>query len=146
MADSSEQNFANHSKFAPIYHFVLAPLTVFLFVWTVVRLFRAPSPETELWVLAAVVLLVNTAVARSFPLKVQDRIIRLEEQDRMRRLLPADLQARVNDFTAPQLIALRFASDAELPELARKVLGEKITDRKVIKQLITQWRADHFRV
>jgi hypothetical protein len=72
-------------------------------------------------------------------------VIRLEERMRMRELLPADLQPRINDFTVKQLVALRFASDAELPALARKVLDEKLTDQKAIKKLVTHWRADYQR-
>jgi hypothetical protein len=84
--------------------------------------------------------------ARVFPLGVQDRVIRLEEQLRMQRLLPEDLKARIPEFTANQLVGLRFASDQDLPGLARRVLDEGITDRKVIKQAIKNWRADHQRI
>jgi hypothetical protein len=73
---------------------------------------------------------------------VQDRVIRLEERLRMRELLPADLHPRIHDFTIDQIVSLRFASDADLPALARQVLDEKLTDRKVIKQRIKNWRAD----
>jgi hypothetical protein len=75
-------------------------------------------------------------------LTVQDRVIRLEERLRMRSLLPADLQPRINDFTVQQLVALRFASDDELPGLARKVIDGKIEDQKAIKRMVTNWRAD----
>jgi hypothetical protein len=78
-------------------------------------------------------------------LKVQDRVIRLEERLRYQRLLPADLQPRIDDFTVNQLVSLRFASDAELPALARKVLDDKIDDRKTIKQMIKVWRPDYLR-
>jgi hypothetical protein len=69
-------------------------------------------------------------------------VIRLEERLRMRSLLPADLQPRINDFTVQQLVALRFASDDELPGLARKVIDGKIEDQKAIKRMVTNWRAD----
>jgi hypothetical protein len=78
-------------------------------------------------------------------LKVQDRVIRLEERLRYQRLLPSDLQARTDDFTINQIVSLRFASDAELPALARKVLDEKLQDRKAIKQLIRVWKPDYLR-
>ena len=83
---------------------------------------------------------------RTFALSAQDRIIRLEERLRLRELLPDDQQARINDFTTSQLIALRFASDAELPDLARQVLNEDITSRKAIKERIQTWRPDYQRV
>ncbi len=78
-------------------------------------------------------------------LKVQDRVIRLEERLRYERLVPADLKSRIDDFTINQLVSLRFASDAELPTLARKVLDDKINDRKTIKQMIKVWKPDYLR-
>jgi hypothetical protein len=96
-------------------------------------------------ILLAAALLLGFFYARIFALRVQDRIIRLEEQLRCQRLLPADLQPRIAEFAAGQLIALRFASDAELPALARKVLDEKLTERKAIKQLIKNWKPDYLR-
>jgi polysaccharide deacetylase 2 family uncharacterized protein YibQ len=78
-------------------------------------------------------------------LGVQDRVIRVEERLRYQRLLPADLQSRIDDFTINQIVSLRFASDAELPALARKVLDEKINERKVIKQFIKVWKPDNLR-
>jgi hypothetical protein len=77
--------------------------------------------------------------------RVQDRVIRLEMRLRLAGVLPADLQARIPEFTVDQLVSLRFASDAELPGLARKVLDDKIADRKAIKQLIKEWQADYLR-
>jgi hypothetical protein len=76
---------------------------------------------------------------------VQDRVIRIEERLRLERVLPTDLQQRISEFTIEQLVGLRFASNAELPELARKVLDEKLNDRKAIKQLIKTWRPDFAR-
>ncbi|MBK7596534.1 MAG: hypothetical protein IPJ11_15160 [Gemmatimonadetes bacterium] len=99
-------------------------------------------------VLAAVVafaLIVLAVSARTMALTVQNRVIRLEEHLRMQRLLPADLQARIGELSVGQLVALRFASDAELPELTRTVLTQGITDKKAIKRMITTWRPDHLR-
>jgi hypothetical protein len=83
--------------------------------------------------------------ARVFALTVQDRVIRLEMRLRMRELLPADLQPRINEFTHKQLVAMRFASDAELPALARTVLDERLTDGTAIKRLVRDWQADTLR-
>lgn len=96
-------------------------------------------------VLVSAALLAGFVTVRLMTLSVQDRIIRLEERLRFARLLPADLQPRIGEFTATQLVALRFASDAELPLLARKVLDEKLTERKAIKQLIKNWKPDYLR-
>jgi hypothetical protein len=90
----------------------------------------------------AAALFVGMVMARAMAMKVQDRVIRIEERIRFERLLPADMHARIGEFTMDQLVALRFASNAELPELARKVLQEQVKDRKAIKQMIKTWRPD----
>jgi hypothetical protein len=96
--------------------------------------------------LLAVGLILVAWFVRAFPLGVQDRVIRLEERLRLERLLPGDLKARIGDFTTNQLVGLRFASDEELPGLARRVLDEGISDRKTIKQAVKNWRADYQRI
>jgi len=96
-------------------------------------------------VLVGLVLILLFVNARESTLAVQNRVIRLEMRLRLAGLLPSDLQARIPEFTLGQLISLRFASDAELPALARKVLDEKMNDRKAIKQLIKDWQADWLR-
>jgi hypothetical protein len=83
--------------------------------------------------------------ARLFALAVQDRVIRLEERVRYERVLPEELRWRADELTVNQFVALRFASDDELPQLMRKVLDEKLTERKAIKQLIKTWRPDYLR-
>ena len=95
--------------------------------------------------LAAGVGLVLAFSARIMALTVQDRVIRLEMRVRMQQVLPADLRPRIGEFTVGQLVSLRFASDAELPELSRKVLQDKLTDRKAIKQLVRDWEPDFLR-
>ncbi len=96
-------------------------------------------------VLVAAALLTLAFVARIFALTVQDRIIRLEMNLRLARLLPADLHSRLGDFSIAQLVSLRFASDDELPTLARQVLEEKLEDRKTIKRRIKSWQGDFLR-
>jgi len=83
--------------------------------------------------------------ARVFALTVQDRVIRLEMRQRLAEVLPVDLRPRIPEFNVAQLVSLRFASDAELPALARKVLDEKLDNRKAIKQLIKDWQGDYLR-
>jgi hypothetical protein len=85
-------------------------------------------------------------VARQFVVTLQDRVIRLEMRVRMNDVLPAELRARANQLTVRQLIALRFAGDAELPALVGTVLDERIGDAKAIKKMVTNWQADHLRV
>jgi hypothetical protein len=96
-------------------------------------------------VLVMLAVIVLFTQARNSTLAVQNRLIRLEMRLRLARVLPADLQPRIGDFTIDQLISLRFASDAEMPELARKVLDEKMNDRKAIKQQVKDWQADWLR-
>src|SRR3974390_3355491 len=141
-----EQSYANHVKWVPTFHFFVAPVMVLNFVNAVVRLVRhGISWEGSVSLLVALALLIFIFNARLFALRVQDRVIRMEERLRMRQLLPADLREGILEFTPGQLVALRFASDDELPELARKVLSEKIKDSKAIKQMIKNWRADYLR-
>jgi len=142
----SEQNFKNHTRFVPTYHYFALPVFLINFLWSLYRLKNlGVTFEGIFGVIFAAALLVLVLRARLFALCVQDRVIRLEERMRYERLLPADLKPRIEEFTLAQLVSLRFASDAELPALARKVLDEKLTERKAIKQLIKNWRPDYLR-
>jgi len=142
----AEQNFANHGKFYPPFHFFVLPVMIINFFWACYRWYTAGfSWDGAERVLLALGLFVGFGVARNMALRVQDRVIRLEERLRYERVLPADLKARVEEFTVDQVVALRFASDAELPGLARKVLDEKMNERKAIKQMVKNWRPDYLR-
>jgi len=142
----TEQNFENHGKFVPSYHFFAVPVFLINFFWSLYRLKQLGiSFEGIFGVILAAAFVVLVFRARIFALAVQDRVIRLEERLRYERVLPADLQERSGELTIGQIVSLRFASDAELPALARKVLDEKLTERKAIKQLIKQWRPDYLR-
>jgi hypothetical protein len=141
------QSFENHAKIVPGYHgwataLLVLPTLYFLFLF--VRDFF--SVERLATVMFAFGVIIAVLYARLFPLGVQDRVIRLEERIRMERLLPDDLKGRIPEFTTAQLVGLRFASDAELPALARRVLDEGMTERKLIKQAVKDWRADHARI
>ena len=142
----AEQNFANHGKFFPPFHFFVIPvlsinLVRVLFVW----IKSGFSLGGFLQVLVAIALPLGFLSARVMALKVQDRVIRLEEQLRFERLLPAELKARIGEFSVDQCIALRFACDAELPQLARKVLDDKVIERKAIKKMVANWKPDYLR-
>jgi hypothetical protein len=145
MADKVPQTYANHARFVPAYHFVAFFLVLINLVFTVVQSFRRPSPTTVVAALAAVALVLVYWYARAFVIAVQDRVIRLEMQLRLQRVLPDDLRARIGEITKGQFVALRFASDAELPALVRKVLDEKITDQKQIKMAVKDWQPDYWR-
>ena len=143
---SAPQTYANHAKLVPMYHFVGFGLLVVNFGWTGWQLFRAFSAANAVAFLLAIGLFFVFFYARVFALGVQDRVIRLEERMRMERLFDGDLKARIKDFTTEQLIGLRFAPDDELAALARRVLDERIADRKTIKQAVRNWRVDHQRI
>lgn len=143
MADS--QSFEHHSRYVPQYHFVLSGIFLVNLIYRIGMVIRYPAVATVIPALTAYGLVLVFWYMRAFPMRVQDRIIRLEEQLRMHRLLPADLQSRVSEFTPAQMVALRFASDGELPGLARRVLDERITRKRDIKAMIQNWRPDEFR-
>jgi hypothetical protein len=139
------QNFENHTKLVPAFHFVVLPIFAINLVWSLYRIAHVFSAESVISLLLAVAFVLLALYSRMFSLTVQDRVIRLEMQLRMQQLLPADLKPRIPEFTVAQLVSLRFASDAELPGLARKVLDEKMNDRKAIKKMIQKWQPDLLR-
>ena len=145
MAETAPQSFQNHVRLVPLYHYVTYPILFANVIWSISRLLRYPAVETLMAVLVACALVLLAFYARAFALTVQDRVIRLEMQQRLRELLPADLQRRAGELTRRQLVALRFAGDDELPDLCRTVLNDKVTDQRTIKKMIKNWKADHLR-
>jgi len=144
MADQAAQNFGNHTRKVPVFVAGMLVLAVELgrrlYVLRYGLSFRSVMDVLVVAMLIALFVFMRTSV-----LSVQNRLIRLEMRLRLQRLLPADLASRVNDYTVGQLIAMRFAADDELAGLARKVLDEKLTNGKAIKQLVKDWQADHLR-
>ena len=146
MPEKTPQTLQNHAKMVAPFHYILLPILLINLLLSIYRSTTAFSLETAWLVWMAVALIMIAVFARTFALKAQDRVIRLEERMRMQALLPDELKPRIHDFTMDQLAALRFASDNELQNLARKVLEDGIDDRKTIKQLIVTWRADYQRL
>ena len=146
MSSEPTQSFANHTRMVAGFHYVTGACVVIFVIWSAWHAMSTRSADAHFQMLGALGLLGTFWYARSFPIKAQDRVIRLEERLRMARLLPDDLRGRADELSARQLIALRFASDAELPELVRWVLTDNVTDIKVIKQRIRSWRPDTHRV
>jgi hypothetical protein len=143
---AEQQNFQHHAKWVGGYHGFVLPALLLNTGWSIWRWVHwGFTVDGLVSVLTAVALLLLAFYARVFALTVQDRVIRLEERTRLERLLPGDLEPRIDEFTASQLIGLRFASDRELPALARKVLTDNVSDRKAIKQMVQTWRPDHLR-
>ena len=139
------QNFENHTKIVPAFHYFILPVLTLNLGSAIYRVSFFFSADAVISLLLAAALVLLALYGRMFALKVQDRVIRLEMQLRLQSLLPADQRTRIPEFTVGQLVALRFASDPELPELARKVLDEKLHDRKAIKKLIQNWQPDLLR-
>ena len=142
---SNEQTYKNHARFLPAYHFFVLPVLALNVLNEIRHVWLAPSGHT-LWILiVAVALLTLGLLARTMLLRVQDRVIRLEMRLRLQQCLPADLRTRIYELTPGQLIALRFASDAELPDLVREVLAGKLTSSKEIKLRVKNWQGDFLR-
>ena len=139
------QSFKNHAMFDPLFHFFLAPVGVILLILSIMEAIKNPSWMTGIHVLVILWLFLLVFKTRLYALKVQDRVIRLEERLRLVALLPAALQPRISELSVDQLIGLRFASDAELPALVEKTLGGNL-NRKQIKESIKIWKPDNWRV
>ncbi len=146
MATDSGQSFTNHAQMTPGYHYLTSPLGLIYVIWSIKRLISSPGEDTAFATVGAVALFGAIAYARLSPLRAQDRIIRLEERLRLGRILPADLQPRMEELRPSHLIAIRFASDAEVPELVRTALANPTITAKELKAQIRQWKADYFRV
>jgi dolichyl-phosphate-mannose--protein O-mannosyl transferase len=139
------QNFENHTKFVPGFHIGVLGIFTINLGWSLYRVSHSFSAESVISLLLAIAFILLAFYARTFALAVQDRVIRLEMRLRMLQVLPAELRPRIPEFSVNQLVALRFASDAELPALAKKVLDEKLNDRKAIKKMIREWQPDFLR-
>jgi hypothetical protein len=139
------QSYKKHARLLPPFHFFVVPVLVVNFLNTVRHLWQDPTLHFAFEVVVAAALVVLAFLSRTQPLTVQDRVIRLEMRLRLRALLPPDLQPGIDRLTHRQLVAMRFASDAELPDLVREVLAGKLTTSKDIKQKIRSWQPDWLR-
>jgi hypothetical protein len=140
------QSFANHTRWHRPFHFFVAPVMVINFIWWVVTFVRAPGFESAWLIVVSVALLVLTLLVRTNSLKVQDRVIRLEEMLRYQQLLSPATLRKAGALTVGQIVALRFASDHELEELVSATLAGRFAKSSDIKRAIKHWRSDDFRV
>ena len=145
MADNP-QNFANHTRWHPPFHFFILPVMLVNVIWSIVVFVRAPDRTSGWWIVVSLALLLLTFFVRTNSLKVQDRLIRLEEKVRYQQILSPAVVQQTSALTVAQIVALRFAGDDELEELVGAVLAGKLTNPKDIKQAVKNWRADTFRV
>jgi hypothetical protein len=139
------QTLSNHGKLDELFHFFLLPIGAFNLIAAVVLLVRDPGYQTAWITVLSAAFAVCVFRVRTYPLRVQDRVIRLEERMRLIQLLPEPLRSRIGELTESQLVGLRFASDAELPSLVEKTLANNLSSKQ-IKQAIVNWRPDYFRV
>ena len=139
------QNFRNHARIVPAYHVGVFVPFLANFIWATYRLIGSFSGETFIAFLVSIALLLLFFSLRVQVLTVQDRVIRLEMRLRLRNALPPDLQTHINGLSHKQLVALRFASDAELPALVREVLAGTLKTQKDIKSRVRDWQSDYLR-
>ncbi|MGA2376967.1 MAG: DUF6526 family protein [Candidatus Sulfotelmatobacter sp.] len=145
MAEKRPQTFANHGRYDPLFHFFVLPVFGLSTLAAIVLFLWHPSLHSA-W--RFVVLAASTVAViqiRMYALRVQDRVIRLEERLRLASLLPEPARSRIPELTESQLLALRFASDGEVGKLAERALAEKLS-RADIKKAIQTWRPDYWRV
>jgi len=139
------QNYGNHRQIVPLFHLGVGILFTANFIWTATRLRGGFTTDTVMPFLLALGLVFLFFAVRGMAMRVQDRLIRLEMQLRLQRILPADLQARIRELTIDQLVSLRFAGDDEMADLVRAVLDGKLASRNEIKKKIRNWQGDYLR-
>jgi len=145
MSESKPQSFKNHARFDPIFHFFLVWISLASIIIAIVYLIHHPCFYSAWLLVVAVAAFFGIFRLRSYPLKVQDRVIRLEERLRLQALAPAEWRPQIHRLSEDQLIGLRFAADDEVVELAKQAL-EHNWNRKQIKERIKSWRADNWRI
>ena len=139
------QSYQKHARWLPGFHFFVIPVLLANVLVSAWRIWQAPTLGTMFGFVVAAALLTLGLLSRTQALTVQDRLIRLEMRLKLQQLLQPELRPRINDLTCRQLVALRFASDAELPDLIREVLAGKLTTSKEIKMRVKNWQSDWLR-
>jgi hypothetical protein len=142
---AQEQSFKNHGRIVPAFHIVGFLLLLANVLWSIYRLTRGFTGDSIIQLCFAVAVLVMFGSVRGQILTVQDRVIRMEMRLRLAQLLPIALQPSISTLTHKQLVALRFASDSELPALVQQVLAGELTTQKDIKSRVKNWQADFLR-
>ena len=145
MAHAAPQSYANHRRYVPLFHFVTSLFLTLNLVAAIWQAFRGFGFASAVAVLTALALLSLFLYCRVFPLAVQDRVIRLEERLRLERLLPPGERSQIDQLRRGQFVALRFASDEELPALFREVVAGRLQKPDEIKRAIKTWRPDYLR-
>ena len=139
------QNYASHTRWLPLWHFIAAPITLAYFINAVVQVFRHPERAIVIQAIFAFGVFAGVFASRLMAVTVQDRLIRLEMRLRLKEVLPAALFSRFDELNIRQLVALRFASNAEMPALVERVLKGELVKEKAIKQAVRDWQGDYLR-
>jgi hypothetical protein len=145
MSEASPQNLKNHGRLDPPFHLFVMPVFAAALIIAIVHLVRHFNFHSGLMVVLAIAAIILVVKVRMYSIKVQDRVIRLEERLRLQSLAPQEWHAQFAHLSEDQLIGLRFAGDDEVVSLAKLALEQKLT-RKQIKERIKSWRADDWRV
>ena len=143
---SEVQNYKNHTRWFPPYHFFLAPLMLINLIFWIVRMVQIPSWNHGWMISLSIGLVALTLLARIQSLTVQDRLIRLEEKLRYKDILSDEIAGKAMNLKTGQIIGLRFASDEELPNLVERTLNGEFEKQKNIKLAVKNWRGDYLRV
>ena len=144
MADAP-QTYKNHTRLLPPFHFFVIPVLFINFLNEIRHVYQEPSRHTAWILIVGAALLMLGLLARIMTVTVQDRVIRLEMRHRLKDTLPLDLHTRINDLSPKQLVALRFASDDEMPALVREILAGNLATQKAIKERVKNWQGDYLR-
>ena len=139
------QDFKHHARFHPPFHFVSSFLLLANLIVVIIHLVRHFSPWNVWLLVLSIGIWIPFFLIRVYALRVQDRIIRLEERIRLKEIAPAEWRPQIEKLTVDQCIGLRFASDNEVVALASAALAENL-NRKQIKERVQVWRPDHWRV
>jgi hypothetical protein len=145
MSKSEPQSLKNHARFDPPFHFFLAIVLIANLIIAIVRVVHHPHFPSAWWLVLSIAAILALFKVRTYPLKVQDRVIRLEERLRLQALAPSEWHTHIYRLSEDQLIGLRFAADDEVVELAKQALEHNL-NRKQIKARIKNWRPDNWRV
>lgn len=139
------QTYKNHARFFPLFHFVVMPIFMINFLNALRHVYLERTLHSGWEAVLAFGFVSGALAARVMALAVQDRVIRLEMRLRLAKLLPPDLAGRVGEISRQQFVALRFASDAELPDMVRDVLAGNLATQKAIKMRVKNWEGDYLR-